>query len=88
MAKKHPIHAYWKVFQLASLQVKEARKNLNHILTKMQKSPVGHIAKDLAKTNGTKVLSWLDFPTKKDVTKLHHRLSQLEQRMQDLRKAP
>lgn len=64
--------------------IKEAKRNLKSLITKVEKTNVGAMAKNLAKTNSTKILSLLNFPTKKDVAKLNARLSQLEKKFQTL----
>lgn len=64
--------------------VKEARKNFNTFLKKLQKSDVAHKAKDIAANKGEKVLSLLNFPTKKEVAKLNARLGQIEKQLRNL----
>lgn len=64
--------------------IKEAKRNLKSLLTKVEKTNVGAIAKNMAKTNSTKILSMLNFPTKKEVAKLNARLSQLEKKFRGL----
>ena len=64
--------------------VKEAKQNVSNILHKLQKSDVALKAKDLAATKGTRLLSLLNFPTKRDVAKLSSRLSQLEKKLKTL----
>lgn len=66
--------------------VKEAKKNLEGFVKKIRKSDVAHIALDLASKKSAQVLSLLNFPTKKDVSRLSVRLSQLEKRLKDLRR--
>ena len=65
--------------------VKEAKKNLHGFLKKIQKSNVANKAIDLAQDKGNQVLSLLNFPTKKEVTRLSRRLSQLEKRLNTLK---
>lgn len=65
--------------------VQEARKNLKIILNKVEKSDMAHTVKNLAKANGHKILGLLNFPTKKEVSRLSARLGQLEKRFQSLR---
>lgn len=56
---------------------REAKKNLNLFLKKVQKTDVASLAKSL---NGNKLLHLFEIPTKKDVAKLNARLSRLEKR--------
>lgn len=76
------------IFKLAlkkrSQITKEAKRNLQGFVKKIQKSNVAHVAKNLAKTKGNEFLSMLNFPTKKDVSKLNARLSQIEKRLKNL----
>ena len=44
-----------------------------------------HIGKAIAKSKSKKLLSLLDFPTKQDVARLHHRLGALEKKLRTLR---
>lgn len=60
--------------------MREAKKNLNQFMRKVRKSNMTHLAKNLAHSNGQKLLALLDFPTKKDVARLNARLSKLEKR--------
>lgn len=64
--------------------MKEAKKNLEGFVKKIQKSNVAHIAIDLASQKSAQVLSLLNFPTKKDVAKLNARLSTLEKKLKHL----
>lgn len=64
--------------------VKEARKNLDSFLKKIQKSGVAHKAKDMAADKGAQVLSLLNFPTRKEVARLNGRLGQLEKQLKSL----
>lgn len=64
--------------------VKEAKKNLNTFLKKLQASDVAGKAKHLAVNKSAKVLSMLNFPTKKEVAKLNARLGQLEKQLKTL----
>ena len=64
--------------------MKEAKKNLEGFVKKIQKSNVAHIACDLASHKGSQVLAMLNFPTKKDVAKLNARLSTLEKKLKHL----
>lgn len=66
---------------------KGVKKNLEKFVKTLQKSDVAHIAKSFAKSNGKKVLNLLNFPSKKDVSKLNTRVTQLEKRFQGLRRA-
>lgn len=64
--------------------VKEAKQSLKCFLDKVQKSNVAHQAKNLAQLNSSKLLSILDFPSRKDVARLSGRLSQLEKKLKTL----
>lgn len=64
--------------------MKEAKKNLEGFVKKIQKSNVAHIAIDLASQKSAQVLALLNFPTKKDVAKLNARLSTLEKKLKHL----
>lgn len=64
--------------------VKEAKQSLKSFLAKVQKSNVAHQAKSLAAMNGSKILSLLNFPSKKEVSRLNARLGQLEKRLKGL----
>ena len=64
--------------------MKEAKKNLEGFMKKIQKSGVAHIACDLASQKSSQVLALLNFPTKKDVAKLNARLSTLEKKLKHL----
>lgn len=65
--------------------IREARHNMEKFIKKIQKSDVASKALDLASNKGNKVLSLLNFPTKKDVSRLNARLNQLEKRLKGLR---
>lgn len=64
--------------------VKEAKKNLECFMKKIQKSNVAHMAIDLASQKSSQLLSLFDFPTKKEVSRLSARLSQLEKKLKGL----
>ena len=64
--------------------VKEAKKNLEGFMKKIQKSNVAHMAIDLASQKSSQLLSLFDFPTKKEVSRLNARLSQLEKKLKGL----
>lgn len=76
---------YSAMLPTKKLLVREAKRSLNGLLNKIQKSNVAHLAKDLATHKGAEVLSLLNFPTKRDVNRLSSRLSQLEKRMKNLK---
>lgn len=64
--------------------VKEAKQNLEKCLHKIEKSDVALKAKHLAKAKGNELRSWFNVPSKRDITKLNSRLSQLEKRFKSL----
>lgn len=64
--------------------VKEAKQNLQGFVKKIQKTNVAHEAIKLASNKGSEFLSLLNFPTKKDVSKLNLRLNQLEKKLKSL----
>lgn len=72
---------YSSILPTKKFLIREAKKNLNGLMRKIQKSNVAHLAKDLATHKGSEVLSLLNFPSKKDVSRLNARLSQLEKKI-------
>ncbi len=68
--------------------LREAKRNLEGFVKKIQKSDVASKAINLATHKGNEFLNLLNFPTKKEVAKLNSRLSQLEKRLKTLRPSP
>ena len=66
--------------------VKEARHNLEIILKKVRRNPMVIQAKDLAKNQGGQLLNILNVPTRKDISKLNSRLTQIEHRLTNISK--
>lgn len=65
--------------------VREARRNLENVLKKIQKTQIAVKAKHMASSQGSVLLSYLNFPTKRDVARLNTRLSEIEKRLKSLR---
>lgn len=76
---------YSSILPTKRFLIREAKKNLNGLVRKIQRSNVAHLARDLAAHKGTEVLSLLNFPSKRDVTRLNARVSKLEQKLNSIR---
>src|SRR3989338_4710693 len=61
--------------------VRDAQKNLEVILKKVRKNPMVVQAKDLAVNQSGHLLEALNVPSRKDVSLLNNRLSQIEKRL-------
>ena len=61
--------------------VRDAQKNLEVILKKVRKNPMVVQAKDLAVNQSGHLLEALNVPSRKDVSLLNKRLSQIEKRL-------
>lgn len=72
---------YSSILPTKKFLIREAKKNLNGLMRKIQKSDVAHLARDLATHQGAQMLSLLNFPSKRDVTRLNARVNKLEQKL-------
>ncbi|MBI4224166.1 MAG: hypothetical protein HY609_04475 [Deltaproteobacteria bacterium] len=75
---------YSAVLPTRKFLIREAKKNLNGLMRKIQKSTVAHRAMNLATHKGAEVLSLLNFPNKRDVTRLNGRVAKLEQKLKTI----